>query len=628
MAKNNLENWLNDIITKRLNATDEIVADFSETPFLLFGINHTDSKIKNELPFYFHTAEEFIRAGILWQKHRHAGQNPCFLSKNIPESICHELQQFAQEIGLQIRIIDTTSTNEEIISIDQYNFFQLGCLCAAHNLPSANNKDISDFDITEAINPCTDFMLYLCQLRFKQPQICLRFANTNILEILHIIEHAHELYANETNPHNEDCRTYFLRLLGILCEKAFVGPHTVHIDVTSRCNARCTFCGYHTPLISDRPWNTKEWAEKSLDWNIFESMINELSAMHTKEDILLTGGGEPLLHPRLIDMVKLIKDKNMHIILFSNGILLKNKTAEQLVDLGLDKLYWSIHSASAQTWYAQHPGSSMEAFDTVMSQMRHLLHYRQEKQLKNPVIVYVNVLSAINVHEIMDIVDNAISLGVDELRLQVMHYGNEQTDHMMLQPEHIRFLHEKMPEITERLNKANISLLDNFAFQVENLLDFDKKGQDVKSCDWALNLYNKTGCWVGYFFSRTWVDGRMSFCCHDRVIGDLKKGGYRKNWFSAYYEKARFAAKHFASELNMDLRDELKGEWLLADDCSWCGNYEFMNRAYKTLKRTGLIHYLETGLQNRFPEQQFNVQDHRPVICGTKSYKPREFLKF
>jgi MoaA/NifB/PqqE/SkfB family radical SAM enzyme len=587
----------------------------------------TEKISENQVPFHFSLPEHFVKAIIFWKRNNYSGQNPCYFAPEIPESIVRELMQFALEMGFNINQGQYPEQPEEeraTLEINQYNFFRLGSL-----ITDKTEKPCPDFDITKSANPCHDFMQYLCELNLKFSEIKLQFADTRILEILRILETSATLYPNETHHHNEDHRIYFLRLLGIICEKTFVGPHTVHIDVTSRCNARCTFCGYHTPLISDRPWNTEEWANKALDWDIFESMINELSSMHTKEDILLTGGGEPLLHPRLIDMVRLIKEKNMHIILFSNGILLKNDTAEQLVDLGLDKLYWSIHSASPQTWYAQHPGSSMEAFDTVMAQMRHLLKYRKEKKQKNPVIVYVNVLSAVNVHEIMDIVDNAIELGVDELRLQIMHYGNEQTDHMMLQPEHIRFLHEKMPEIHKRLKKAGIALLDNFAFQVENLLDFDKRGKNVKSCDWALNLYNNTGCWVGYFFSRTWVDGRMSFCCHDRVIGDLKTGGYRDNWFSKHYEQARFAAKHFAPELNMDLRDGIRGEWLLADDCSWCGNYEFMNRARKTLIRTGLINYLDTGLDKRFPERQkVSATDSKAVICGTRSYKPREFLKF
>ena len=515
-------------------------------------------------------------------------------------------------------------SSHQALLISAYNFFRIGTIAEG-----IFGGKVENFDVLSRRDLGFALMEYLEGLKHQLPSFHMEFNDTSILEILWVITNCVERFEGETHA-KEDQWIYFLRLLGILSDHAFVGPHTVHIDVTSKCNTKCTFCGYHTPLISDRPWAAKGWDQLSLDFELFTRMIDDLKKAHTTEDILLTGGGEPLMHPRILDMVEYIKKQQMHIILFTNGMLLHEDTSKQLVDLGLDKIYWSIHSASSPTWIIQHPGSTEKTFPKVIEQMRSLLRYRNEISKKDPVIVMVNVLSGVNVHEVLDIVDLAADLGVDELRFQVMHYGNEQTDHMMLTSAQIRELFSLLPEIRKRAQDGGVNLLENFEFQLTQLLNFHDKGKDLKSCDWAYNLYNNTGCFVGYFFSRTWVDGRMSFCCHDRVAGDLKKGGFQKNWFSDEYQDYRYVAKHFDDENNINMNDGHKGGWLLADDCSWCGNYEFMNRANLTLNRTGLNLYLDVGLSRLYHnhEEDSNDLESSNVILGSESFKPKEFLDF
>lgn len=526
------------------------------------------------------------------------------------------------------------STNFEfsksLLLVHFYNFFRLGKTLEFYLGDVKDNSSNGNFDPAKVKQSYShEFMEYLLEMKSKLSELKLCFRDSTLPEALRILDCKEEKFSDECSP-EESLNTYFLRMLGILSDEAFVGPHTVHIDVTSQCNTKCTFCGYHTPLITEKPWAENGWDKLHLDYELFTHLIDDLEKIHTKEDILLTGGGEPLMHPRILDMIQYIKDRQMHIILFTNGMLLKKDTSHKLIDMGLDKIYWSIHAASSPTWVVQHPGSNEKTFPTVIENMRELIRYRKEKKSKGPKIVYVNVLSAVNVHEVMDMVDLAVDLGVDEVRFQVMHYGNEQTNHMMLSQHQIQELHSRIDEIEKRLKEGGVFLLDNLRFQIENLVDFSKKGKDVKSCDWAYNLYNNTGCFVGYFFTRTWVDGRMSFCCHDRVAGDLKDKSFKEHWFSNDYKNYRYVAKHFDDANNVDMYDGHKGGWLLANDCSWCGNYEYMNRAMQTMHRTGLGLYLEVGLNRLYLDQSGRSKDLTTsnVVVGEESFKPPEFLHF
>ena len=72
--------------------------------------------------------------------------------------------------------------------------------------------------------------------------------------------------------------------------------------------------------------------------------------MPERPGIFLGGFGEPLGHPRIVDMVALAKQSGSEVELISNGILLDDKMADRLVAAGLDRLWVSIDGASPASY--------------------------------------------------------------------------------------------------------------------------------------------------------------------------------------------------------------------------------------------------------------------------------------
>lgn len=540
----------------------------------------------------------------------------------IADTNTHNNQKIFSDLQLSTPSIDTLKKQAFKLYINQYNFFKLGSILQdIYNIPCTN------FNVKDANYLIDDFMSYLSLLKAKFSNVTFSFLDSKLLEILHIVETSPNNFEKHTNP-NENTYLYFLRLLGITCDHAFIGPQSIHIDITSRCNTKCTFCGYHTDLINDKPWTENGWSEKELDFNIFKDFIDDLVKLKSNEDVLLTGGGEPLMHPQILDMIAYLRQSQIYTILFTNGLLLKKRTVQQLVDLGLNKIYWSIHSASSSTWIMQHPGANPSTFDMVIDQMKFLVEYRDSRQLQNPVIVLVNAISAVNSHEVMDLVDLAIELKVDHLRLQIVHKHNEQTNHLLLTKFQLIRLSKQLPTIEKKLKNNNILLLDNISFQVATLIEnMDKK--EVINHDWSYNKYNQTGCFVGYLFTRTWVDGTMSYCCHDRVVDNLENG-FEKVWNSDDYNHYRFVSKHYEDSQNILLQKDDRGGWLLGKDCSSCGNYEIINRANEALKISGLDLYTPIGFHNIYEQETPKSKDlnKQNIIFGENSYKPKEFMNF
>lgn len=103
----------------------------------------------------------------------------------------------------------------------------------------------------------------------------------------------------------------------------------VYIEITNNCNLNCSFC---SPVTKKKRFMT----EKE-----FEHILKEVSKV-TKV-IYLHVKGEPLLHPKIINFLKLAEKYNLNVNLTTNGILFP-KLAEKLKECkSLHKINFSLH---------------------------------------------------------------------------------------------------------------------------------------------------------------------------------------------------------------------------------------------------------------------------------------------
>jgi organic radical activating enzyme len=102
--------------------------------------------------------------------------------------------------------------------------------------------------------------------------------------------------------------------------------------MTEHCNLTCHGCDTGAPLL----------AEKVPPFEQFQSDIAALATVfHAKE--MRFSGGEPTLHPRLVDFVAFARESGIadRLVLFTNGVLL-HKAPDRLWDL-LDEVWLSVY---------------------------------------------------------------------------------------------------------------------------------------------------------------------------------------------------------------------------------------------------------------------------------------------
>ncbi len=116
--------------------------------------------------------------------------------------------------------------------------------------------------------------------------------------------------------------------------KVFI-PAVLDFSVTDYCNANCNFCGFSRDRMRGQ-------VRCFADAEQFARALPVLQARGIR--YLNFQGGEPLLHPQIIGMVRATRAAGMKPSLITNGYKLPEK-AEALAEAGLQNLYISIDSA-------------------------------------------------------------------------------------------------------------------------------------------------------------------------------------------------------------------------------------------------------------------------------------------
>src|SRR5882757_8592949 len=113
-------------------------------------------------------------------------------------------------------------------------------------------------------------------------------------------------------------------------------PRSVRISLTDRCDLACVYC---------RPSRSDGYLEDRLDEAGWKPMLEALA--HSGVQRVRITGGEPLLHPRVVDMVALVTSLGFDdVALTTNGTRLE-RLAAPLAHAGLQRITVSLDTLQA-----------------------------------------------------------------------------------------------------------------------------------------------------------------------------------------------------------------------------------------------------------------------------------------
>lgn len=157
-------------------------------------------------------------------------------------------------------------------------------------------------------------------------------------------------------------------------------PYSVNIEPSSRCNIKCVYCVHS---LTSTELKNQGYSDNYLGANMkpetFQLLLDQLCAFPDKIRSITFGGvGEPLMHPKLAEMVGKIKESNVtdRINLITNGLLLSKRRSAELVEAGLSSIKISLQGIDAQAYY-ETCGARID-FDSFLDNLDFL--YQNKKQ--------------------------------------------------------------------------------------------------------------------------------------------------------------------------------------------------------------------------------------------------------
>ena len=369
-----------------------------------------------------------------------------------------------------------------------------------------------------------------------------------------------------------------LRLLGIVAGKALIGPAYFHLDISNSCNMNCLYCWFHSKTAPDGEY-TDKWKKQQIKLNTFKKLVDDLHELKTGL-ILFSGAGEPLTHPKIIEMVNYVKRKGIILQLFTNALLLDENYAKKFVDANLDEIYCSISAANINTYRKLHPSSGKNEFETIEKNIIFLSKYKKKQNKAKPQIIIIEVINSLNYNEALEMLGWAKKVGANAIRFQLMH--NIKLKHLMLNKKERERFKKNLDKVKNLAKKYNIKIQENINVQIETF--------DSKSGDWEIDFYKKKGCFAGWYFSRYWVSDGISFCCAHKIVDNLENKRFKYIWNSNKYNKMRIIARDGNIKRNIKMVNRNN---LLDEECNHCGNYDLNRAAYEKLKTYGLLKFIQ-----------------------------------
>ena len=334
----------------------------------------------------------------------------------------------------------------------------------------------------------------------------------------------------------------FLRYAGCVQGRdAFTGPQRAEVYLTNKCNLDCIACWTFSPLLK----GTNQLPPVEIEWPRAQTLLRDLAAGGC-EEVLFVGGGEPMIYPKIMEALELVKSLGMACFVTTNVTPITSKRANRMVQLGVDRLYASLWAAAPETYDTTHPNASGETFLKIDKTLRELRDLKIRNRATKPRVVIHNVIFNQNYHELRAMVDYAVEVGADAVQFTVPYTLPDRTDVLLMDAEMRAQVLEQIDGIPGDV-RAKEGLHGSGSF----LWEFDLFRERVAASTaseghYDGNILDTLPCQIGWFFTIVRATGDVIPCCkgQNRPMGNINEKPFREIWESSRYGEFRHKAKY------------------------------------------------------------------------------------
>ncbi len=184
-------------------------------------------------------------------------------------------------------------------------------------------------------------------------------------------------------------------------------PPCLFVEVTNRCNLTCPTC----QLGTSEAYNGYNKAD--LSFEAFKKIIDQIPSLVY---ITLQGVGEPLLNKDIIKMVEYCTKKSISTYINTNGTILTEKKANDLIEAGLCNLSVSVNSFDEKVFSETRSGASITK---VTENIKKLIELKNKLNKKKPIVSFRAILMKETEPFMEDLVFKSDELGINVLYIQL-----------------------------------------------------------------------------------------------------------------------------------------------------------------------------------------------------------------
>lgn len=169
-------------------------------------------------------------------------------------------------------------------------------------------------------------------------------------------------------------------------------PFTLYVEPTNICNFRCVYC----PESFDN-FKEETGGMHKLDAETFEKIaaqIKELCGERGLKRLFFHMMGEPFVNKQLMEIVRIATRENLadKTFITTNGSVITEKIARQIVGSGLDYLRLSVYGTN-QEQFAARTQSGID-FNKIVENMHRLRAIRDAESLDKKPFIYVKMINS------------------------------------------------------------------------------------------------------------------------------------------------------------------------------------------------------------------------------------------
>ncbi len=297
------------------------------------------------------------------------------------------------------------------------------------------------------------------------------------------------------------------KLASLPTKDLVLAPITMRIKPTNICNHACSYCSYKNDSRPDLQINFKTQIPKDKMIEI----ANDIVDIGVK-GIIFSGGGEPLIYPYLLDILKILHEGNIKFATLTNGSLLTGEISKMFAKYGT----WI--RISMDGWDDESYAHYRKIKGEFTKIMRNIAEFKSYKG--KCILSIVLIIDQFNFSKVYEMIVNLKHVGADSVKISPVIISADM--------EKNREYHKTIKTIVQNQVINAIDKLTDNSFEIwSSYPDLDRKF--TKDYDWCpySQLFPIIGADLGVY------------ACHDKAytlkgkIDSLKNQSFKEMWFKS-----------------------------------------------------------------------------------------------